>query len=78
PKLLAYETSQAFTGYSLYLNESHDLGENRYPTEPIYVPDARNTKQGWVLTVIYDGGVDRSEVWVYDSERMDDEPVCKL
>ncbi|MBC6473368.1 MAG: carotenoid oxygenase family protein [Hormoscilla sp. GM102CHS1] len=55
-----------------------DLGENRYPTEPIYVPDARNTKQGWVLTVIYDGGVDRSEVWVYDSERMDDEPVCKL
>ncbi|MBC6456106.1 MAG: hypothetical protein GDA43_25400 [Hormoscilla sp. SP5CHS1] len=22
--MLAYETSQAFTGYSLYLNESHD------------------------------------------------------
>lgn len=55
-----------------------DLGENRYPTEPIYVPDARKTDRGWVLTVVYDGGVDRSEVWVYDSERMDDEPVCKL
>jgi len=55
-----------------------DLGENRYPTEPIYIPDAWNTEQGWVLTVVYDGGVDRSEVWVYDSKSMDDEPVCKL
>jgi carotenoid cleavage dioxygenase-like enzyme len=55
-----------------------DLGENRYPTEPIYAPDSLNPHQGWVLTVVYDGNNNQSEVWVFDSERLDDEPVCKL
>lgn len=55
-----------------------DLGENRYPTEPIYAPDALNGDRGWVLTVVYDGNTDTSEVWVYESDRLDDEPVCRL
>lgn len=55
-----------------------DLGENRYPTEPIYVTDALNPAQGWVLTVVYDGNSDTSEVWVMDSDRLDDQPVCRL
>jgi carotenoid cleavage dioxygenase-like enzyme len=46
-------------------------GENRYPSEPIPVED-------WVLTVVYDGNSHRSEVWVYDSDRLDQEPVCQL
>ncbi|XWK90276.1 MAG: carotenoid oxygenase family protein [Phormidium sp.] len=55
-----------------------NLGENRYPTEPIYAPDSLNPNQSWVLTVVYDGNNNQSEVWVFDSERLDDEPVCKL
>ncbi|MBD2775215.1 carotenoid oxygenase family protein [Iningainema tapete] len=55
-----------------------DCGENRYPSEPIYVPDANNVKQGWVITVVYDGNTDSSEVWIYDAMRLDDLPVCKL
>lgn len=55
-----------------------DLGENRYPSEPIYAPDAENPQQGWVITVVYDGNTDSSEVWVYDADRLDEEPVCKL
>ncbi|BAT55435.1 Retinal pigment epithelial membrane protein [Nostoc sp. NIES-3756] len=46
-------------------------GENRYPSEPIPVED-------WVLTVVYDGNSHSSEVWVYDSDRLDQEPVCQL
>jgi carotenoid cleavage dioxygenase-like enzyme len=46
-------------------------GENSYPSEPIPVAD-------WVLTVVYDGNSHRSEVWVYDSDRLDQDPVCQL
>ena len=54
-----------------------DLGD-RYPTEPIYTADALNPDQGWVITVVYDGHKDTSEVWVFDSDRLDEPPVCKL
>ncbi len=55
-----------------------DLGENRYPSEPLYAPDALNPNHGWVLTVVYDGNLDKSEVWVFDSDALDHEPVCRL
>jgi carotenoid cleavage dioxygenase-like enzyme len=54
------------------------LGANRYPTEPIYAADRLNPDQGWILTVVYDGNSDRSEVWIYESDRLDEEPVCRL
>jgi carotenoid cleavage dioxygenase-like enzyme len=55
-----------------------DLGENRYPSEPIPVQDAQNSQQSWVVTVVYDGNSNSSEVWVFDSDRLDAEPICKL
>jgi all-trans-8'-apo-beta-carotenal 15,15'-oxygenase len=55
-----------------------DLGENRYPMEPIYAPDAIDPNQGWIVTVVYDGNTNSSEVWVFDSDRLDDQPVCRL
>ena len=55
-----------------------DLGKNRYPSEPIHAPDALNPEQGWVLTVVYNGDSDQSEVWIYDSEALDQEPTCRL
>jgi carotenoid cleavage dioxygenase-like enzyme len=55
-----------------------NLGENRYPMEPIYAPDAQNRDRGWIVTVVYDGNTDISEVWIYDADRLDAEPVCRL
>ena len=55
-----------------------DLGENRYPSEALYIPDALNPNQGWVLTVVYDGNSDRSEVVIFDSGRLNEESVCRL
>jgi carotenoid cleavage dioxygenase-like enzyme len=55
-----------------------NLGENRYPMEPIYAPDAQNRDRGWIITVVYDGNTDTSEVWIFDADRLDVEPVCRL
>ncbi|MGL5871581.1 MAG: carotenoid oxygenase family protein [Xenococcaceae cyanobacterium] len=55
-----------------------DLGENRYPSEPIYVPDPNNLELGWLLTVVYDGNTNTSEVRIYRCDRLEDEPVCRL
>jgi carotenoid cleavage dioxygenase-like enzyme len=55
-----------------------NLGENRYPSEPIYAPDPNNSDQGWIITVVYDGNTDTSEVWVFDSNHLDEEPLCRL
>ncbi|MGL4619642.1 carotenoid oxygenase family protein [Chroococcidiopsis sp.] len=55
-----------------------DFGENCYPMEPIFAPDPQNSASGWIVTVVYDGNRDRSEVWIFDSDRLDAPPVCKL
>ena len=54
------------------------LGAQCYPTEPIYAPDPANPDQGWILTVVYDGQPDYSQVWIFASDRLNDEPVCRL
>lgn len=55
-----------------------DMGANCYPSEPILVPGKDNPEQGWLLTVIYDGDADRSEVRIYQSDRLFEPPVCRL
>ncbi|QLE57763.1 carotenoid oxygenase family protein [Nostoc sp. TCL26-01] len=55
-----------------------NLPENLYTSEPLPVQDAQNPHQSWVLTIIYDGNSHSSQAWVFDSDRLDDEPVCKL
>lgn len=49
-----------------------------YPTEPIYVPDPENPDQGWIVTVVYDGNTDSSQVWIFESDRLDQAPICRL
>ncbi|MBE9044489.1 carotenoid oxygenase family protein [Pleurocapsales cyanobacterium LEGE 10410] len=55
-----------------------DMGENIYPAEPILVPSQDNPEQGWLLTVVYDGNSDRSEVRIYHSDRLSEPPVCRI
>lgn len=55
-----------------------DLGENIYPSEPILVPSQEDPEQGWLLTVVYDGNTDSSEVRIYHSDRLAEVPVCRL
>lgn len=55
-----------------------DLGENSYPSEPILVPSKDNPEHDWLLTVVYDGDTDSSEVRIYQSDRLTDAPICRL
>ncbi|WP_414528107.1 carotenoid oxygenase family protein [Nodularia chucula] len=55
-----------------------NLPENCYPSEPLAVQDRKNPAKSWVLTVVYDGNCHCSEIWVFDSDRLDAEPVCRL
>ncbi len=50
-----------------------DLGKNCYPSEPVLVPS-----QKLLLTVVYDGNSDLSEVRVYQSDRLSEPPICRL
>lgn len=66
-----------------YDNQTHtlteaNLGTNRYPMEPIFAPDPSNPDNGYVITVVFDGDRECSEVWVFDSDRLEQEPVCRL
>lgn len=54
-----------------------DMGTNMYPSEPIYVSQPES-ESGWLLTVVYDGNQDSSELWIYNSDRSLDEPLCRL
>lgn len=54
-----------------------DCGDNRYPTEPIYAPNPENPDQGWIVTVVYDGNTDSSEVWIF-GDRLTEPPICRL
>ena len=55
-----------------------DMGQQIYPSEPIYVSPPDNPESGWLLSVVYDGNQDRSEVRIYRSDRLNEEPVCRL
>ncbi|BAC90715.1 carotenoid oxygenase family protein [Gloeobacter violaceus] len=54
------------------------LGDGRYPSEPLFVADADEPERGWVLSVIYDAGLHRSELWIFDADALDAPPVCRL
>ncbi|NEO48961.1 MAG: hypothetical protein F6K55_34660, partial [Moorea sp. SIO4A3] len=34
--------------------------------------------QGWILTVVYDGNSDTSEVMVFSRNTLNQEPICRL
>ncbi|HLO50262.1 MAG TPA: carotenoid oxygenase family protein [Kamptonema sp.] len=55
-----------------------DCGENCYPTEPIYAPDALDRDRSWILTTVYDGNSHTSALWIFDSANLAGEPVCRL
>ncbi|MGA8895431.1 MAG: carotenoid oxygenase family protein, partial [Planktothrix agardhii] len=50
----------------------------RYPMEPLFVQDLDHPQQGWVLTIVYDARQNSSEVWIFDAQSLDMEPVCRL
>ncbi|MCM1984570.1 carotenoid oxygenase family protein [Lyngbya confervoides] len=54
------------------------LPPTHYPMEPIYVPSSDCPDRGWILSVLYDGDRHTSEVWIWDSDHLDADPLCRL
>lgn len=58
--------------------EVADLGAGATVSEPIFVPRAGGGEaDGWLLTLVHDGGEDRSYVAVLDGQRLGDGPVAR-
>lgn len=59
-------------------NALHDFGALCYPGEPVFVPRAPDAEEddGFVLTVVYDGGSGRSRLVVLDARRFDGPPLA--
>ncbi len=61
-----------------------DMGDNSYPAEPIFVSSQDNSstsplgQQGWLLTVVFDGNTEQSEVRIYHSDQLEKPPICRL
>ncbi|MCF2969754.1 carotenoid oxygenase family protein [Synechococcus sp. Nb3U1] len=55
-----------------------DLGAGRYPSEPLYAPDAEDPGRGWLLSLVFDGHQNRSQVWIWDAAELDGDPCCRL
>jgi carotenoid cleavage dioxygenase-like enzyme len=58
--------------------ELADLGDGRYPSEPVIAPDADDPTRLWLISVVYDGNADAGEVWVFDAAALPAGPVCVL
>jgi all-trans-8'-apo-beta-carotenal 15,15'-oxygenase len=55
-----------------------NLGSGRYPSEPILVPNPHQAEMGWLLSVVYDASRHASELWIFESNAIADEPLCRL
>ncbi len=55
-----------------------DMGAKHYPSEPIPVQNPDNPNQTWILTVVFNAPANRSELRIYDGDRLNDSPLCIL
>jgi all-trans-8'-apo-beta-carotenal 15,15'-oxygenase len=55
-----------------------NLGNHLYPMEPLLAPDRDPSKAGWLLTVVFDGIQETSEVYILAADYLSDGPVCRL
>mgnify|MGYP001827343957 CR=1 FL=1 len=77
------DTKQLFNAIAAYDRYTSnlsiaDMGANCYPSEPIFVAHSADSDKGWLLTVVYDGDRDSSEVRIYQSDRLFEQPICRL
>jgi carotenoid cleavage dioxygenase-like enzyme len=58
----------------------HEFGAGRVPGEFVFVPKAADSgeAEGWLIGLVIDTNVDRSELVVIDAERFEDEAVARV
>jgi len=61
-------------------SQTHIFGEGRNGTEAAFAPkiNAKDEDDGYLVTYVYDEGLDRSEVLIYDAKHFDLGPITRL
>lgn len=62
-----------------------EAGAEGYLSEPLLALDptvdheaGRGSDQGWILSTLYDGKRDASELWIWQSDRLTEDPIARL
>lgn len=58
-----------------------DFGQNRYLVNPITVPPAQGdpqSGQGWVMTVVFDGDRNSSELWIFAAGNLGQGAIARI
>ena len=75
-------TGTAVIKYDLQTGGStlHDFGAGRIPAEPVFVPagSASAEDEGWLLSYVYDGARDRSDLVILDAADVSGKPVATI
>ena len=58
----------------------HDLGENVFGGEPIFVPKNKDLSEdkGWIMAIVYDANIDKSKLIIVDTENFDKKPIGEV
>ena len=58
----------------------HDLGENVFGGEPIFVPKNKDLPEdnGWIMAIVYDANIDKSKLIIVDTENFDKKPIGEV
>ncbi len=61
-------------------SEAHDFGEGRGSGEGVFVPRSDDAAEddGWVMSLVYDRGTDRSDLVILDAQDFSGEPVATV
>jgi carotenoid cleavage dioxygenase-like enzyme len=61
-------------------SQTHEFGENRYGGETVFAPrpDATAEDEGWLITFVYDGNSQTSELVVINAQDITSEPVARV
>lgn len=58
----------------------HGLGRDRYCGEAVFVPRSGATAEddGWLLTFVHDEGKNQSELWIFQAQNLEADPVARV
>jgi carotenoid cleavage dioxygenase len=61
-------------------SEVHDYGSGRMTLEPVFVrrPDAVEEDDGWILSYVYDGNRNLSDVVILDAQDFAGDPIATI
>jgi all-trans-8'-apo-beta-carotenal 15,15'-oxygenase len=55
-----------------------NCGPDHYPFGPVHVSNFTDAPRDWLVTVLFNGQLDQSEIWIFEAQSLEKGPICKL